>query len=93
MALTSEDKTYIDVTVKQIVDDAIEKLAITINESFQAMHQRFDLLEIRVGNLETRTATMEARITEMDGRLERKIDLLFDAVAYRSDDSAVMSSR
>lgn len=97
MALTPEDKTYIKETtteiVKTAIHDALEEFAIVVNDSFQAMHQRFDLLEIRVGNLESKTAILEARFTEMDGRLERKIDLLFDAIAYRSEDSAVKSGR
>lgn len=97
MALTSEDKTYIKETtteiVKAAIHDALEEFAIVVNDSFQAMHQRFDLLEIRVGNLESKTAILETRFTEMDGRLERKIDLLFDAIAYRSEDSAVKAGR
>lgn len=87
MALTSEDKTYI----KETVSDSIEKLTITINESFQGMHQRFDVLEIQMGNIEKRVGRTEAQLEEIDNRLERKIDLLFDAIAYRSEDSAVKS--
>ncbi|TAK89537.1 hypothetical protein EPO04_00265 [Patescibacteria group bacterium] len=91
MALTTEDKTYIDASVKKIIDHALEEFAISINNSFQAMHQRFDLLEIRVGNLETRMSKTEARLEEMDRRLGHKVDLLFDAISYRSEEAAVES--
>lgn len=88
MALTTEDKKYIQETV----NDSIEKLAVMINESFQATHQRFDVLEIQVGNLASRVSKNEAQIQEMDKRLSNKIDLLFDAVAYRADDTKVVST-
>lgn len=85
MALTGEDKNYIQTTV----NEAIERLAITINDSFQVMHQRLDVIEIRIGNLEKRMSKTEARLGEIDTRLSHKVDLLFDAVSYRTDDAAI----
>ncbi len=72
------------VSVKEIVEDAIDELALSIGENFNAIDNRFKKIDERFDKIDERFEKIDERFEKIDERFE-KIDEKFDIIDRRFD--------